>query len=259
LWMYFAIQPVTTVSAFDWIGTKMESNASVDARVIFVHHSVGRYMIQHGDMRRFLMAKNVAFWDCDYNKIGAHDQTGRRVEVPEVPDDNTDPDGFLRIFTRGSDGDARFIEWLQGFDVVALKSCYPASNISSDEELESRKELYRSLSHSVSECLPSTVLVTPPPLVPMRTSSSNAARSCRLAKWLTTDLALPSNVTIFDLHGLLAHPNNRGDGSLARPYRRLLPVDSHPNTVGARAAGRALAEYLVQTALRRPSVDGGRD
>lgn len=217
-------------------------------RVIFVHHSVGRYMIQHGDMRRLLLESNVALWDIDYNKLGVREERGMPVAAPEVPDDNTDPDGFLRIFTRGSENDARFIAWLQGFDVVALKSCYPASDIASYADLAARQKLYSSLSEAVSESLRRTVLLTPPPLAPWRTTAAKAARACELANWLANDLKLPANVTVFDLHGLLAHIDGKGDGTLARPYRRLLPVDSHPNTTGAHIAGRRLAEHLQQVA-----------
>jgi len=215
------------------------------ARAVFVHHSVGRYMIQHGDMRKALRAIDVGLWDTDYNKFGAHNELGVQVPAPEVPDDNTDPDGLLRIFTQGSENDKRFIAWLQDFDVVALKSCYPASNIASDADLVARKELYRALSQAVSRALPAAVLLTPPPLAPLRTNAANAARACDLASSLTNQLKLPLNVTVFDLHGLLARIDAGGDGTLARPYRRWLPVDSHPNSVGARVAGSKLAEHLL--------------
>lgn len=223
----------------------MAPNQSV-ARVMFVHHSVGRYMIRHGDMRNLLIAADVALWDTDYNKLGIHDERNAHVSGPAVPDDNTDPDGLLRIFTRGSDSDKQFIDWLKAFDIVAMKSCYPASNIESDAELTARKELYRRLSEVVSEVLPTTVLLTPPPLAPLRTTAANAARACELADWVTEDLKLPANVTVFNLHGLLAHVDGKGNGTLARPYRRLLPVDSHPNVAGARIAGQRLAAHLLQ-------------
>jgi hypothetical protein len=227
----------------------MKSGSAAETRVVFVHHSVGRYMIKHGRMRDVLAPQGIALWDCDYNKIGSRNAAGARADAPPVPDDNTDPDGLLRIFTRGSDADRRLTGWLQTFKVVVLKSCYPASNIATDEELAARKELYDELVGAVCERLTHTVITTPPPLVPARTTAANAARACDLARWLL-ELTLPNNVTAFDLHGLLAHPGAGGDGTLARRYRRLLPFDSHPNAAGAQTAGKRLAEHVMQVAVK---------
>src|SRR3954467_14147041 len=96
---------------------------SAGKRCIFVHHSVGRYMLKYGSVRNTLDADNIRLWDCDYNKIGTHDGNGHEVEAPAAPDDNTDPGGRQRIFSRGSAQDREFIEWLATFDAVALKSC----------------------------------------------------------------------------------------------------------------------------------------
>jgi hypothetical protein len=214
-------------------------------RVVFVHHSVGRYMLAHGHVRGTLSAKGIGLWDTDYNKFGARDDGGNTIVAPPVPDDNTDPDGLLNIFARHSGADEQFIRWLAGFDLVALKSCYPASNIESDDELLARQKLYDQLVALAAGQLSKVVLLSPPPLAPLRTSHQNAARATRLAHWMATEMSLPGNITVFDLHSLLAYPGGQsGDGTLAGQYRRLVPFDSHPNTSGARAAGERLADHI---------------
>jgi hypothetical protein len=220
---------------------------SPSRRVVFVHHSVGRYMLAHGHVRDILSGKGIGLWDTDYNKLGARDNTGSATAAPPVPDDNTDPDGLLNIFARHSESDEQFVRWLAGFDLVALKSCYPASNLASEEEFHARQRLYDELAALAAGTLAKVVLVTPPPLAPLRTSHENAARAARLAQWMATDMNLPDNVTVFDLHSVLASPDGlAGDGTLAVRYRRLIPFDSHPNTAGARSAGKHLADHIEQ-------------
>ena len=120
-------------------------------RVVFVRRSVGRYMLAHGHVRDLLSTRDISLWDVDYNKFGARDGHAKTASAPPVPNDDTDPDGLLNIFARRSHADERFVQWLADFDLVALKSCYPASNIQTDSELKARQQLYEQLAALVSE------------------------------------------------------------------------------------------------------------
>jgi hypothetical protein len=222
-------------------------------RILFIHHSVGRYLLRDGAIRDRLRSLDPALvlWDHDYNKVGLTGPDGAPASGAfPVPGDNTDPDGFLRLFA-GADNEARHARARAlEFDVVALKSCYPNSAIGSDEELQEIKDTYRSLVRSLTELHGvEFVLLTSPPLAPLRTSAAQARRARSLATWLaeTTAETAALNVTVLDLFDLLA---DRDDHRLRKEYRRLLPVDSHPNRRAGQEVGDALAATLAAAASR---------
>ena len=215
-------------------------------RILFVHHSVGRYIIQQGRLRELLCAfrvdgRSVELWDHDYNKFGLSDGEGNRLgrSFP-VPNDNTDPDGLRELF-RAAQSDPQLETALAPYQVVMAKSCYPNNAIKSDAQLASLQETYRDLfSEWQSRGSQSFVLLTSPPLVPLRTTRAQAARAIRIADWLVST-ERPSNCTVFDLFGMLAD----GRGMLKREYRRRLPIDAHPNEAACIVAAEALSEHLA--------------
>ena len=217
-------------------------------RILFLHHSVGRYLLRDGTVRMRLAAasRDVALWDHDYNKVGLIGPDGRPTgRAFPLPGDNTDPDGFVRLFV-GEDAEASAArDEVLGFDVVAMKSCYPNAAIKSDAQLDSIMATYATLIGALGTRGDTQfVLATSPPLTPMRTSPEQARRARTLASWLAgTKAGIDApNVAVFDLFDRLADPD---DHRLRPAYRRRLPIDSHPNVAAGEAIGQAFADALL--------------
>jgi hypothetical protein len=133
-----------------------------------------------------------------------------------------------------------------GYDAIAIKSCYPNSHIISDEHLEEIKSYYQSIArYFATQPTKQLVILTSPPLVPLKTNAAAAQRARVLATWLATT-NFGKNVTVFNLFDLLAAPQTDSQANmLRREYRRWLPVDSHPNA----RASRAIAPEFVACLL----------
>jgi hypothetical protein len=216
-------------------------------RILLLHHSVGRYLLRDGEVRARLAgaSSSLELWDHDYNKLGLTDGRGDRLgHAFPMPSDDTDPPGLLRLFT-GTDAEATPArEQALEFDIIAMKSCYPNSGIASEAELDSMLDMYRALLAALGAIGDRQfVLLTSPPLTPLRTSAAQGRRARAVADWLAGPAAddLP-NVWVFDLFNQLAEPSGTSQvNRLRQAYRRRLPFDSHPN----RRAGREVADALV--------------
>ena len=125
------------------------------------------------------------------------------------------------------------------YDVLVLKSCYPNSNIQSDEQLEMAKDYYQSIA-SFMQTKPHTklLLLTSPPLRRSRTTRENAKRAQQLHVWLS-EQDFGSTVCVFDFYSKLADAT----GQLRRDYQRLMPFDSHPNA----KASQVIAPQFIQS------------
>jgi hypothetical protein len=115
--------------------------------IIFLHHSVGYNLIAQGGVRQLFTEAGYDFWDHNYNRYGLRDPQGNPTGFSyNVPDDNTDPDGFQRIFSqRAYSKPTNTLSGLLQHDVIVLKSCYPASDIRSDQQLRQYKDYYLSM------------------------------------------------------------------------------------------------------------------
>lgn len=222
-------------------------------RALFVHHSVGRYIMQHGGLREQLAAglgpkqTTIELWDHDYNKFGLSDSAGTALgrSFP-IPDDNTDPGGLVKLFESRA---APYFDELLSFDLVLAKSCYPNSGIKSSARLDELKRIYQQLFAAVAQCNIEFVLLTSPPLAPLRTNAQEAARARELAEWLAKQTPA-ANIRIFNLFDVLAEADgSRQAGMLRKEYRRFLPFDSHPNVTGSKAAAQALTRFLGENML----------
>lgn len=226
--------------------------------LFMLHHSTGRNLIQEGGIRDWLQAWNAdkgtqfEFWDHDYNAIGVTDPDGHLTgETYAIPNDNTDPDGLLVLWTTPNAARAAI---LANHQVIAFKSCYPASNIETDAELEQRKQWYLQM-RDVFDQFPEHVflVVSQPPRHRLATNTAEATRARAFADWLVSAeyLAGHPNVVGFDLFTLLADPD---DGSatanrLCYDYERShYDSDSHPNTLANQTVGPQLAEAIVNAA-----------
>ena len=158
--------------------------------VIFLHHSTGYNLITQGGVRERFTEEGFDFWDHDYNWPGLRRPDGSEAGYSyRIPDDNTDPDGLYRIFTqRAYRLPLNALSGLLQHEVIVFKSCFPASDITSDAELQQRKDWYLGM-RDVMDAHPDRVFVvmSQPPLNPAATTPEVAARARAFADWLTSD------------------------------------------------------------------------
>jgi hypothetical protein len=227
--------------------------------LFFLHHSTGRNIIDEGDVRGHIDAYNVQqgtsyrFWDHDYNSIGLRDPDGVYLGYDyDIPGDNTDPDGLWYLWTTPCPARAAI---LANHEVIAFKSCFPASHIPDMFEFRQRVNWYLDM-RTVFDQYPDRlfVVMSQPPLHRLATDLTEADYARAFADWLKSPAYLGGhdNVVCFDLFDLLAHPD---DGS---PSRNMLRYeyershtgdDSHPNELANQTVGPLLAGFLIQVTL----------
>jgi len=221
--------------------------------VIFIHRSVGHNLVHDGGV--YDLARNSSpafdFSDYDQNIDLLTDKSGSQQKMGfTFPGGNTRPVDFAAIFTDAVAPEHKAIQDLAlGYDVIVLKSCYPNSNIASDNELENIKQYYRSIAQFFSTLTDKQlVLLTSPPLAPIMTKAPAARRARQLSEWLATT-KLGSNVSVFNFFDLLATPKGqRGANRLRKGYRRWLPFDSHPNPKASKEIAPKFVEYISKLA-----------
>ena len=188
-------------------------------RFLFIHHSTGSGFLFDGGMWDMLEGAGFEVHDATYGD----DWFG----------DNTDPVHFPTTFTDYYDEMIHFeLPVGQFYDIVAFKSCFPASNITDDQQLEDYYGYYATVK-SVTEQHPETLFIpfSTPPLVPADTEPANAARARVFANWLkgTYDEG-EFNMRSYDVFNVLAGDNHAsGDFNMLRYDYQGDPYDSHPN------------------------------
>jgi hypothetical protein len=242
------------------------SNSGDFTNVVFLHHSTGRNLIYQSGVRERLTEAGFQFWDHDYNWEGLIRPDGTRTGYSYgIPDDNTDPDGLASLFAQRVYGlPLNAFSGLMQHEVIVFKSCFPASDIASHEQLERNKAYYFQI-RDVMDQYPNRIfiVVTPPPLNPAATDAETAARARAFANWLGSDefLAGHPNVFTFDFFDLLA-----GEDSLAPDFNMLRAIyregdDSHPNRLANETIGPLFADFIieaVQTHRARLTQEGER-
>jgi len=215
-------------------------------RIIFMHHSTGQGLIEQGGVRPAFAELGYEFWDHGYNGDGLADPSGNYLGVNwDVPGDNTDQDGWREIFnqTVTDPPDNTFSHMLE-FDVIIFKSCFPTSDIQSDEQFEAYRSYFLDM-RDVMDQHPDKLFIpfTTPPLDPTSTSPEAAARARQWAEYLTSPEYLEGhpNIVVFDFFNLLADE----DGYLRAEYR---PGggDSHPNELANQTIGPIFVEFVDQ-------------
>lgn len=213
-------------------------------RVIFMHHSTGAGLIWGGALREHVTALGYDFWDHGYNEEGLTDGAGNPLRTNwNVPDDNTDPDGWYAIFNQPvTDPPANTFSHMLDYDVILFKSCFPSSNIEDDGMFADYQRYFLSM-RDIMDQHPDRLFIpfTTPPLVPNETTAENAARARRWAAYLTSDeyLAGHPNIAVFDFFSALADE----DGFLRADYRAD-EWDSHPNDIANQAVAPLLAAFV---------------
>ncbi len=219
--------------------------------VIFLHQSVGRGLIDQGHVREILTKNGYRFWDHDYNQPGLRGPDGKYLGYGyNVPANNTYPDGLSEIFAQPvySLPFNTFSGLLQ-HETIILKSCFPTSNITSDEQLEQKKQWYLSIRQTIDQHPNKLfIVVTQPPLNPAETNLEDAARARALANWLKSEEYLQGhpNLLTFDLFGYLAEddPTSSDYNMLREDYRE--GADSHPNKLANETIGPLLADFIME-------------
>ena len=230
--------------------------------LLFLHHSVGDGLIVEGNMRAAVTAYNalhdttLALWDHGYNADGLRDPTGHATGSSyNIPGDNTDPDGLHALWTSPATAYKTCRNTLlDNHRVIAFKSCFTASDIADDAQLQQYKDWYLAM-RDVFDAHPDHVFVvmSPPPLHRLSTTPAAAARARAFASWLSSDAYLQghANVRCYNLFNALAQPD---DGSptanmLLFVYERdHADGDSHPNTLANQTVGPLLANFLCAAA-----------
>jgi len=221
--------------------------------VIFLHHSVGRNLVNQGGVRERLTGAGFRFWDHDYNWEGLTCPDGTPAGYSySIPGDNTDPDGLARLFSQPAfPWPVNAFSGLLQHEVIIVKSCFPNSHIQSDEQLREMQGYYLKMRERM-ERFPDHlfIIVTSPPLNPAETTPEAAARARALSRWLQSDefLAGHPNLAVFDLFGLLAEddPAAPDFNMLRAEYRE--GTDSHPNRLANETVGPIFADFIIQTA-----------
>ena len=239
------------------------------SNLFLLHHSTGRNIIEEGDVRAWIDDYNsaegttFAFWDHDYNYIGLTGPDGEKLYTSyDIPDDNTDPDGLLQLWTTSNDARDMI---LANHELIAFKSCYPASDIESDAELETRKAWYLAM-RDVFDRYPEKVFVvlSQPPLHRLVTNDAAATRARAFADWLKSDAYLDGhdNLVCIDLFNELAEPDDGGDTANRLRYeyeRSHTGTDSHPNTAANETVGPWFAARLIEAASALDAALTGAD
>ncbi|MBU0591532.1 MAG: hypothetical protein ABIJ10_05765, partial [Candidatus Micrarchaeota archaeon] len=223
----------------------LATNLAFAESIIFMHHSVGADLIQYGGLRGGLNESGHSFYDHDYNWIGLTLADGSSAGMNfDVPGDNTDPDGYAAIFAQPahSSPDNTFSYMLQ-YDIIIFKSCFYASRILSDAQLDNYHTYYLSI-RDVADTHPEKlfIIVTSPPNSPTDSDTGGAPAANRaraFANWLKSDeyLAGHPNIVVFDLFDQLAD----GSNFLRAAYRS---SDSHPNVLADETVGPIFVSFI---------------
>ena len=194
-------------------------------RFLFVHHSVGEGFLFDGGMWEMLEGRGLE----------VHDRTYGDGWVGE----NTDPEHFPITFAEHYQ-DMMTWELPTGerYDIVAFKSCFPASNICSEATLNEYRNYYNTIRNVIRQH-PDVMFVpyATPPLVPNETEPHCAARAREFANWLTGAYDDEPNIAAYNLFDVLA-----GEDNCLRGRYQSDPWDSHPNS----QANRTVAEHFTQ-------------
>jgi hypothetical protein len=218
------------------------------SRIIFLHHSVGANLIQQGGVRQSLTDLGYEFYDHGYNGDGLTLADGTPAGRDfGVPDDNTNPDGFADIFAQPLDDppDNTF-SYLMQYDVIAFKSCYPVSNVQSDDQLAEYKAHYLSIRARMDD-YPNKIfiVVTPPPEILADSDPQAAARARDFAEWLASGEYLDghTNVFTFDFFDLMADPAT----NMLRADYQSDEFDAHPNELANQTVGPLFVDFIDQS------------
>lgn len=241
-------------------------------KIFFLHQSTGQGLINNYDpntpiVRPFFTSynsthgANFKFWDYwgsgdNYLIDPTGTATGINLYDPNFTYSQTDPESLYWTWTGSDNYWVTVRDRIVGsFEVIAFKSCFGASNIANDEELQQRKTWYLAMRDFFDTRRDRLfVVMSFAPIVPAVSNATMANYARAFAKWLNSSeffSAAHPNVVVFDLFDYLASPDGSGaEANMLRPdYRLADPADSHPNTLANQTVGPIFAQYLINAAL----------
>lgn len=258
------LNPVAELSIRRWVillavgfCLAVSARSATLTNLFFLHHSTGDGLIVGGDMRGVIAnynathATSFAFWDHGYNGDGLRDPDGNSLGVSyEIPGDNTNPDGLYYLWT-STEADAISCRntILANHQVIAFKSCFPASDIPDADTLDQYKAWYLAM-RDVFDQHPDRlfVVMSTPPLHRLATTATSANNARQFANWLKSSDYLSGHVNIvcFDLFNYLAGSDNMLKYEYEGSHG---DSDSHPNTTANQTVGPIFANFLITSAL----------
>jgi len=212
-------------------------------KALFIHRSVGQNFLEDAQVRRHL-GRNLLH-DLNVNTNVFTDEKGQQVaSIISVDNGNTNPDGLAAFFAKASQ-DKSLEDALMQYDVIAFKSCYTANQFKTDQALRNAQAAYGGAIRDFIAAHPDTkfLIMSPPPRRPALTTRAAAKRAQSFADFLGEYTRTFKNAHFYDLFAVLADDK----GCLRAEYRRLLPVDQHPNLKGSKAAGQMFNSCLRAT------------
>ncbi len=229
-------------------------------RMVFLHHSVGKGILEEGKLRDYLREMSI-----DVKGMTYGDSIGQYTDMCNwLPKFQNDMKGILSFQNHPN----VYYTDSRANDIVMFKSCFPNSDIgsvgtgpgnplSSKRTLADYKAVFAGLDREIRK-FPSTLFVymTFPPLVPLETTTESARNARAFNVWLKDEF-LPTyhkesglnNLVIFDLFDVLADQDN----VLKVEYRNANPRDSHPNGLANREAARKFMEFFQPVWAARQS------
>lgn len=188
-------------------------------KLFFIHHSTGE-----------------VYWNGGLEK--ALTDAGYEAAAPWW-DPETNPPDFYPAFTNTD-------QWqtLDPYSIIVFKSCFPASDITSDEMLEQYKAEYTKLYYIYTK-YPNKLFVplSTPPLLKSHTTTEAAQRALNFEDWLVNEYKngySGNNLAPFKLHSLLSD----SEGYLASDFISSQD-DDHPNAHAGEVVGPALVSHLA--------------
>jgi hypothetical protein len=220
-------------------------------RMVFLHHSVGKGLLEEGNLRDSLRQMSIVVKGMTYgDSIGQY--TDMCNWLPKFQSD------MKSIFQFQNHPNVYYAD-SRANDIIMFKSCFPNSDIGADgtepgDPLSSKRTLadYKAVFAGLGGEIrkyPNTLFIymTFPPLVPLETTPESARRARAFNVWLKDEF-FPTyrresglnNFVMFDLFDVLADQDN----VLKEEYRNANPRDSHPNGPANREAARRFMEYF---------------
>lgn len=249
----FARNKLDTVKAVAASQSVRELSQGEYRNVVFLHHSVGNNLIEQGDVAQLFGDAGYSFYDQGYNNMGLRGPDGSDAGFSyPVPNDNTDPDGLAVVFKQKvRSWPVNTLSGLLQHEVIVVKSCFPNSNIGSQESLRALKEIYLGMRETMQKHPDKLFIVfTTPPLNPAETNAENAKRAREMAVWMmSTEFTGGSqNIAVFDFYTLLAEndPKASDANMLNAAFRD--GTDSHPNRTANQQIAPVFVEFVTNAA-----------
>lgn len=227
------------------------ADQGMSARMVYVHHSVGKGFLTEGGMTDSLRSMGIGVRGATYG-----DDIGHFTDFWHWEKKFTSDMG--RILTFKAHPNIYFSDGATN-DIIMFKSCYPNADITSEGsgpgDSGSREKTianYKAVMSSLTQQIrkhPDKLFIfqTTPPMHPEATTPANAARNRVFNEWLMQEF-IPQyqaetglrNFVVFDLFSVLAD----SAGVLRAEFRREGKVDSHPNRLANETVTREFMAFF---------------